>query len=375
MATAVTPDILRELAGFRAANGCALSMYLDLDPSLAPTIPDAEKRFHSALSQAEKLAEKRAGGRDCRLALRDDIARLREWWDVERDRDGAHGLAIFVSSVDGFFRILPLADGVGECVRIAPTLHLAPLAGALETEGMLAAVVSRERGTVYRYEGGRLVEVVDESEEQPGQHDQGGWSQARYQRHIEHLVQQHLKAVGSELDKRVHDRHLQLVIVGPEELRGEFEAELSKEARDAIVGWTTAEAHAGPTELLAVVRPLLDEARARADQEALARFEEERGRGGRAAAGWKQVLAAASDARVDVLFVEEGAETRAWECPECGRASADGGNCPLDGTKLEEREDAADLAMHATLRNGGSIVRVGAGALGDAKGVGALLRY
>jgi peptide subunit release factor 1 (eRF1) len=87
------------------------------------------------------------------------------------------------------------------------------------------------------------------------------------------------------------------------------------------------------------------------------------------------VLDAASDARVDTLLLEEAATTRAWECPQCGRASADGGSCPLDGTKLEERDDAADLALHRTLAHGGSVVRVGAGALDGAKGIGALLRF
>lgn len=375
MATAVTTDSLRSLASFRAGNGCAISIYVDLDPSSTPTIPDTETRFNSALAETEKCAESKPGGRDCRLALRDDIQRLRTWWDGEFDRDGTRGLALFTSSADGFFRALPLAEGVGDSVHIGPSLHLAPLAGALGREGALVCVVSRERGQVYRFEGGRLREIADESEEQPGQHDQGGWSQARYQRHIDHLVQQHLKTVGGELDRRARAGGLQIVVVGPEEMRGDFESALSAEAREAVVGWTTAEAHSGPRELLHVVRPLLDEARARADEESLARFEEQRGRGERAAAGWKQVLDAASDARVDTLLVEEGAASRAWECPECGRASADGGRCPLDDAKLEEREDAADLAMHQTLAHGGVIVRLGAGALGDAKGIGALLRF
>jgi hypothetical protein len=375
MATAVTTDILRELAGFRAENGCAISIYLDLDPSATPTIPDVETKFNSVLAEAEKLAETVPGGRDCRLALRDDLVRIREWWDDEFERDGARGVAVFASSSDGLLRSLLLGHGVGDSVRIAPTLHLAPLAGALQPNGALVAFVSRERGTVYRVEDSRLVEVADESEEQPGQHDQGGWSQGRYQRHIDHLVQQHLKSVGGELDRRVRGGGPRIVLVGPEEMRSDFEAKLSSEAREAIVGWTTAEAHAGPVELLEVARPLLDEARARADADALARYEEERGRGGRAAAGWKQVLDAASDARVAVLLVEEGASGRAWECPQCGRASADGGSCPLDGAKLEERDDPVDLALHRTLAGGGSLVRVGAGALGDAKGIGALLRF
>jgi peptide chain release factor subunit 1 len=376
MATAVTTDTLRGLAGFRASNGCAISIYIDLDPSVTPTIPDVRTKFNAVLSEAEKVAESGAGkGRDCRLAVRDDIARIREWWEDELDRDGARGVAVFASSADGFFRALTLAEGRGDTVHVGPSLHLAPLAGALDRDGALVAVVSRERGTIYRFEAGRLQEVADESEEQPGQHDQGGWSQGRYQRHIENLVQQHLKSVGGTLDEHARGGGLRMVVVGPEELRGEFEAALSTEARAAIVGWTTAEAHAGPNELLDVVRPLLDEARARADSEALERFEELHGRGERSASGWKQVLDAASDARVDVLLVEEGAQARAWECPQCGRASADGGDCPLDGTKLEERADAVDLALHQVLGSGGSFVRVGSGALREAKGIAALLRF
>jgi peptide chain release factor subunit 1 len=375
MATAVTTDTLRSLASFRARNGCAITLTVDLDPSTTPTIPDVKTKVSSVIAQAEKLADAIDAGRDCRLALRADVERLREWLDNDLDRDGARAIAVFASSADGLFRVLPLAENVPDSAHIGASLHIAPLVSALEREGDLVLVVSRERGTVYRFEGGRLREVADESEEQPGQHEQGGWSQARYQRHIDNLILRHLKTVGAEVDKRIHDRGLRIVVVSPEEMRGDFESALSKEAREAIIGWATAEAHASPSELLEIVRPLLDEARAREDQESLERFEEAHGRGERAATGWKQVLEAASDARVETLLVEQGADTRAWECPQCGRASADGGSCPLDGAKLEERDDAVDLAMHQTLAHGGSIVRVGSGALGESKGIAAVLRF
>ena len=39
MAATVTWEGLRDLASFRAENGCAISLYLDLDPSDSPT-PD-----------------------------------------------------------------------------------------------------------------------------------------------------------------------------------------------------------------------------------------------------------------------------------------------------------------------------------------------
>ena len=43
MAETVTWDGLRELAEFRAESGCAISLYLNLDPSLSPTAGDATR--------------------------------------------------------------------------------------------------------------------------------------------------------------------------------------------------------------------------------------------------------------------------------------------------------------------------------------------
>ena len=66
MATTVTTPVLRELAGYRAENGCAISIYLDLDPSSSPTASELQTRFNALLSQAEKEVESRATDRDCR---------------------------------------------------------------------------------------------------------------------------------------------------------------------------------------------------------------------------------------------------------------------------------------------------------------------
>lgn len=374
MVSTVTGGLLRELAAFHAGSGCAVSIYVDLDPSVTPTTPDVDARFRARVSETEKVAEGLELDRDCRLAVRRDVERLRTWWADGFEREGAHGLAVFASSSDGFFRALPLACRVGDAVRIAHELYLTPLVDQLAHEGTLVAVVSRERGQLFRLRNGRLEELVDETEEQPGRHDQGGWSQANYRRHIEHLVAQHLKTVGDAVDRRARGS-LQIVVVCPEEMRGAFAARLSQEARDAVIGWAAAEAHAAPTELLQVVRPVLDEADARRHEAALGRLEEELGRGGRAAAGWQETLDVAADGRVDQLLVTEGIARTLWQCPECGRGFVADGTCPVDGLALEERPDGADVAVHLVLAAGGDVLQLGAGALRAADGIGALLRF
>jgi peptide chain release factor subunit 1 len=378
MTSTVTDSVLRELAAFRSRSGCALSIYLDLDPSSTPTSQDTETRFHATLDTARKAGERIAAGRgrECKVALRDDVSRIEAWWAREFVRHGARGLAIFASSADDYFRALPLPASAGDAVHVGATLLVTPIAAQLGDDGSLVAFVSRERGTVYRLESGRLVEVLDDSEEQPGRHDQGGRSQARYQRHIETLVLRHLKQVASDLDRTVRrlGTGLGIVVVAPEEARAELERELPHEVRNAIVGSTSAEAHAAPNELLEVARPFFVEARARQEHDAVERWREAHGRGERSAAGWRQVLEAASDGRVDVLLLTERTIRTVWECPDCGRAWADGGSCPLDGTKLEETPDGADVAIRQTLAHGGTFAWLGAGALPDG-GPAALLRY
>jgi peptide chain release factor subunit 1 len=377
MAATVTWSRLRDLAAFRSEKGCAISVYVDLDPSVTPTTQDKDTRLRVLLSDIEKDSDARAYTSERKQALRADLDRIRSWWDNEFDRDGVRGVAIFASWLDNFWRALPVAERLRDEVRLSPDFYLAPLVPLVgRGDGVLVAVVSRERGQVFRLRAGRLEEVADETEEQPGQHDQGGWSQARYQRHIEKLVHDHLKVVGGEIDRRVRRRgDLQMVIVAPEEMRRDIESALSNEAREAIVGWTNARSNANPTELLEAVRPRIDEARAHQEVQALDRWREEAGRNGRAAGGWEQTLEAAADGRVELLLVEEGANRVAFQCPECGRPSATDGSCPLDGNRLERRDDGNDLAVHHVLAHGGSILSLGRQSLAEHEGIGALLRF
>jgi rubrerythrin len=377
MAATVSWDALRDLAGFRAAKGIAVSFYLNLDPGMTPTAGDAATRVSSLLSDAAKQVDRSDLTHDQRQGLKADVARIRRYFQQELVRDGAHGLAVFASELDNLWRPLALTESVADAVKVNSALYLTPLIPLVgRGEGALVAIVGRERGDLYRLRGGRLEPIADRSEEQPGQHDQGGWSQANYQRHIEHLVHEHLERVAEELDRRVRRHSERIVVVSTEETRAAFDDLLSRGVQGAIVGWTTAQAHAGPAELLAAATPVLEAWRARQEQQALERWREEAGRSGRATAGWDTTLEAASDGRVDLLLYRNGVERTAWRCPSCGRLAAQDGTCPLDGTRMERTDEGLDLAIHQTLSNGGTVCAVTTRAdLDPVEGIGALLRY
>src|SRR5919204_2465043 len=378
MAGTVTWTRLRELAAFRTEKGCAVSLYLNLDPSEVPTPRDAQSRMNALLAEAEKT-DRSDLRHDARAGLTTDFRRIERWFDDEFEREGSRGLAVFAAGLDNFWDTLSLPESVPDGVRVGRDFFLAPLVPLVaRTDGTIVAVVGREQGQLFRVRAGHLDELAEHFDEQPfRQHDQGGWSQARYQRHIEKLVQEHLKGVAEELDRtRRRMQAPKVVLVCSEEMRSEFTEALSAAARDSIAGWAPAEAHATPAQLLAAVTPVLEKAQSKDEQETIARWREEAGRNGRAASGWAETLEAASDGRVDLLLFREGVDHPAFRCPACGRAAIAGGSCPLDGTSLEPVDAGLDLAVHQTLAHGGAVWAIRHhDDLAPVEGIGALLRY
>jgi peptide chain release factor subunit 1 len=377
MAGTVTWSLLRELAGFRAEKGCAISLCLNLDPSDVPTAGDAQTRMNAMLHAADRT-ERTDLTHEQRAALKSDFERIATWFDDEFERDGSQGLAVFAAGLDNFWRTLALPEPVRDSAKVSSDFYVSPLVSLVSRgDGTIVAVVGREQGQLYRLRAGRLEEIAEHYDEQPGQHDQGGWSQSRYQRHIEKLVQEHLKGVAQELDRSKRQlRAPKIVLVCSEDMRSEFTDALSAEVRESLVGWTQAQAQAGPGVILRAVTPVLEEAESKDEAAVIERWREEAGRNARAASGWEQTLEASSDARVELLLFQEGADRPAYRCPACGRAAVSEGSCPLDGTRLEPTDSGLDLAVHQTLAHGGAVWAIRHHEdLAPAEGVGALLRF
>jgi peptide chain release factor subunit 1 len=377
MAGMVTWSLLRELAGFRAEKGCAISLCLNLDPSDVPTAGDAQTRMNAMLHAADKT-DRTDLTHEQRSALKSDFERIRNWFDDDFDRDGSQGLAVFAAGLDNFWRTVPLPEAVRDSAKVGRDFYLSPLVPLVSRgDGTIVAVVGREQGQLYRLRAGRLEEIAEHYDETPGQHDQGGWSQGRYQRHIEKLVHEHVKGVAEELDRSKRQLHSpKIVLVCSEEIRSEFIDALSAEVRASLVGWTPVQAQAGPPEILQAVTPVLEEAETKDEAEVIERWREEAGRNARAASGWEQTLEASSDARVELLLFTQGTDRPAFRCPACGRAAVAEGSCPLDGTRLEPTDSGLDLAVHHTLAHGGAVWAIRHhDDLGPVEGIGALLRF
>ena len=168
MAATVSWDALRELAGFRAGKGVAVSFYLDLDLSHTPTAGDLATRTNSLLGEAGRHGDRSQLNHDQRKSLTADLERIRNYVENDLVRDGARGLAVFTDDLDNLWRPLALTDSVPDAVKVDAELYLTPLVPLVgRGEGALVAVVGRERGELYRLRGGRLEQLANLSEEQP----------------------------------------------------------------------------------------------------------------------------------------------------------------------------------------------------------------
>ncbi|MGZ4415012.1 MAG: baeRF10 domain-containing protein [Gaiellaceae bacterium] len=311
------------------------------------------------------------------MSVRSDLERIDEWWEQSFERDGALGFSLFASSADALWRELPLAAVVADEAGLGARLRLRPLVELAgdDHEGALVSVVNRERSRVLRLHAGRLDEIGQRSEERIGALH-GGHARPGYDHHLESLAHRHLKAVARDLDTTVHgsEARPELVVVGPEELRGELELSLPPEVRRAIVGWTHAKDDATPSELLDAVRPVLAEARQRRRAACVDRWRVARASDGLATAGWEETLAASAAGRTELLLILRTAQRSAFSCPRCELPAVSAGLCPLHGLRLVP-DDGVERAIHDTVAFGGIVELIDGNELDPAHGIGALLRF
>jgi peptide chain release factor subunit 1 len=352
--------LLRSLAAARSGDAAALTCYLDLDPAVVPTAAALSSHVTALVREARHAAEEWSSrlGHDEALRLREDVDRVERFLVQDLDRTGAHGLALFVCGPRTVWHEVRLPDPVGDAIHVGRSFVVAPLLPHADRHrDVVVAAVGRDRGSIWRLRGRRVVESEDLSRDGQGQHDQGGWSQARYARAREKEALDHLRGVANALAEHVREGSGTLLAVAcVEERRTGFDRLLGPHVRDALIGWVDYEAHADVDALLPDVERLLDEHRERERAALLDRWQEERGQAsGLATERWPETLAAAADGRVEVLLVDRRTE-RAYECPSCGRGSLEPGLCELDGAPLEEAGGGArELAVRSTLANGGQV--------------------
>jgi peptide chain release factor subunit 1 len=359
-----------------------VSLYLDLDPERFATAPARASQIRSLIDQASREVDGGSGlDHEDRTILRADLERIRSYLlSREPPFKGARALALFCCGRDGLFETVQLPRPVEGRVLIGQTPYIEPLIAALQQRPWLVALVSRRAARVLSGppDALQMRERLDESVH--GQHDQGGWSQANYQRSVEKDTDDHLRR-AADIVHRIwrRERFDRLAVGGPQEIVPRFEAMLAEEPRSHLMPQRVDVDLSSATDeqIRAAVEKLMLEDDKRREREALDRLAAGIGSGGRAAGGPEATVEALNERRVQTLLLEPGFDGRAWRCPRCGLLllAADG-QCPADGTELVELEHLREAAVEAALAQDAEVMVVRHYPnLGPLQGIGALLRF
>src|SRR3954454_12575033 len=313
MVQVAAPDLdgLRRLAEIRLDKPLVLSLYLDLEPSQSAVARARASEVRSLLDEAERRVRDldhvdHSLSHEDRVALGQSVERAREFLEGELDAEGAHGVAIFVSPGADLFAAVKLPRGVSTRAAVDYSPVVGPLAGMARAERWCVTLVSRRDARIFRGSAQGLTEREALRDEVHGQHDQGGWSQARFQRHVEKEKDDHLKRAGEVLLRHFEREPFErLVVGGTNEVAADFEGKLHPYLAERLSGRIDVDVEtANADQVLEKASPLLEKLEEEREREPLARL----GDPSRGAQGLVAVLEALNERRVETLLLAEGYE-------------------------------------------------------------------
>ncbi len=312
----VDHDRLRRLAALRPTDAKVLTVYVDLDPATFGTQPARARQIGSLLDEADRRTRENGIGHDAHTALREDVGRVRDFLRGDDfSAKGAHAIAIFACAPAGVFETLRLPDSVAAAVVVDDAPWIDPLVGCRRRRRCIALVSRRTLRVLLDAPTGELREVADLTDDVHGRHEQGGWSQARYQRSIEADVRAHLERAAAALFELHRRTPFDALAIGAaQELWPELERALHPYLRERALGRFDVDVeHAGCEEALAAAQPLFDAAeKARVDA-LLGRVQAGVGSGQGAIGGWDGVVRALEERRVEALLYDAGFSADGFE--------------------------------------------------------------
>jgi peptide chain release factor subunit 1 len=367
---------LRELATLRPEGHKVLSLYVNLDPSEFPTPRQRSVEIQSLLDTVERELREDSLPHEQRLELKQDIERVRSYFEREFDASGTRGVAIFSASGIDLFDVHKLGRPVRSEVTIDDSPFIEPLTALPGDDGYCVLLVNRQIARILCGGGTGMREVVTIVDDVHRWHDQGGWSQARFQRGIQKETKDHLKHAGDELFKLSKRGVVQRLIIGtPDEMRGEVQSTLHSYLRERIAGWLDIDVKARPAEVTREAAVIIEADERAREREWLDRLKSELGRKSRGVAGLPDTLEALNERRVEALLVKDGFRAPGFASAASDFLSAEPGTSPV-GEELQKRDDVIESALESALEQSAEVVVVRHHPDLDSLGsIGAVLRY
>jgi peptide chain release factor subunit 1 len=308
-ANTITRGRLRRLAELRPQRGLVLSIFFNLDPSEFGTPAARATEVNSVITAAaRKIDEVEEADHGERQALRADIERVRQVLQgPDIGANGTHGLAVFACGPAELLEVVRLPHPIESRAVVDAHACVEPLVRSGDGERWAVLLCNRRTARIFAGTPEELEETDQITDDVHRQHDQGGWSQANYERSVEREKLYHLLHAADTLFARFKRLPFDHLLVGaPQELVKEVEQRLHPYLRVRLAGRLAVDVENTSAEAVRqAASEVVDQHVAAVEREALDRLAQGIGRGDRGVAQPGPVMEALEQARVEILLIAD----------------------------------------------------------------------
>jgi peptide chain release factor subunit 1 len=364
------------IANFDTHGACTLSLFVSLAPER-----QVEKAYRTVFKDLVKGVRAELGEGPTRKQFDFEVERVNAWLDDQPEPPGT-GLAVFSSTPAGLWAPHVLHVPLRDRLVFDARPYVQPLVDLFDQyERYMVALVDNEKARLFSVFLGEIEESHDFADFVPPKHDQGGVSQANFQRHHEAHVFRHLKKVADYLTNVFRQRPFdRLVLAGPEEPIATLRRLLHRPLASRVVATLPAELSANLQEILQKTLDIERNIERQIEERLLAELFETANAGGLARYGIEPTLEALFFGQVWTLVVADGVQAEGTECSNCGRLVLGAPDqCPACGGPMQPLRDVFERAIERSLQMAGSVEIVHGQAAEHLRqaggGLGALLRF
>jgi peptide subunit release factor 1 (eRF1) len=379
-------DQLDRLAAFGQVPYPVVSLYLNTQPG--QTGRDQFQTF--VRKEFAARARTYPSGSPESESLEQDLALISRFLEIDLE-PAANGVAIFACSAGELFETLQLTAPIDQhWLYIGDQPHLYPLARVESLYPRYAAVLADTNSArILVFSTGELVAEAEVKGTKTKRTSQGGWSQARYQRHIGNFHVQHAKEVVDALERIVAREGIdQILVAGDEVITPLLREQMTKALAERIVDHVRIDTNAPVDEVIRASLDAMKQVQGRTEREKVEAAVGAYRAGGLGVVGPEEALAALQKGQVDELLISAtvrqlqpvgshssrsaAAEARA-AMPEPAvesTAAGEAAEAPADAVRL-----ADELITKATQTSAAITFVEDAELLADFGGVAALLRF
>ncbi|MGQ0607576.1 MAG: baeRF10 domain-containing protein [Chloroflexota bacterium] len=251
-------DLMRDLAEATSTEAPVLSVYIDVRP--AGERPGERNELTVVRDRLNAIGDALEPHTDARESFDADRARIDDLLQ-SLDLAGTDGVAVFACGRIGLWEAIGSNIQFDTQVSAGPTAELFQMARMLdENVSAVVAVVDTSTCRLFVTRRGDLLEREgrDEGPEEHTRHDQGAWSQARYQRHIDMQDRRFAAEAALAIDRLVQREHAtHVLLAGDEHATSVLVGELSERVRPLVEHVAHLQMRSSPDEVREEIAPLL----------------------------------------------------------------------------------------------------------------------